>query len=215
MADLRRLQRLLANAGCRTMGRLHVLGELSYSPIFGMLGSEPMVVTEREASTFIDGYTKIMVQIFGSHPAKSDMTLLAVLAKARSKYSADRSLLDAALLELEEKSVLVAPEVVYAVQRLVLKQWIYLKDTNSHSIFIDPSGDVAYGVLGLNDRIRGIVGGSGAIVETGVLPFHGRYVSDGILSNLVWLGPNYKKDFSSLLRQIRAKSKFHKTYTPL
>jgi hypothetical protein len=173
-----------------------------------------MVVTEREASTFIDGYTKIMIQIFGVHPAKHAKTLLAVLAEARSKYSANRSLLNVALRELKAKSVLVAPEVVYAVQHLELKQWIYLRDTSLHSIFIDPSADVAYGVLGLNDRIRDIVGCSGALVETAVLPFLGRYVCDGIVSNVVLLGPNYRKEFAVLLRQLRAKREFHKIHTP-
>jgi len=37
----------------------------------------------------------------------------------------------------------------------------------------------------LTERIRNTVNGSGAMVETGVLPFLGRYVSDGIVSNLV------------------------------
>jgi hypothetical protein len=176
-----------------------------------MFGTEPLVVTEKEASTFIRGYTKVMLEVLGPNVAKGDTTLLPLLAAARAKYSTDRSLLDSALRALEAKSVIIAPEVISAVRGLELKKWIYLKDTSSYSIFLDPSADVAYGVLGLTDRIRDIVGGTGAVVETGILPYLGRYVSDGIVSNLVWLGPNYRKDFATSLREIRAQGQFHKT----
>lgn len=173
-----------------------------------------MVIEESEASTFIQGYTQIMVQIYGPLPAKPKMKLREILAAARTKYLADRSLLDGALRELETGSVSVAPEVVSAVRGLEVKQWIYLKDTKAHSIFIDPSAEAAYGVLGLTQRFGDIIGGSGAIVETGLLRYLGRYVSDGIVTSVVWLGRNYKKDFNTVLADLRAQGRFHKTWAP-
>lgn len=173
-----------------------------------------MVVTEHEASTFIQGHTQLMVHMYGPLPAKPKMELLAILAAARAKFVADRSLLEGALRELKAKSITVAPEVISAVQSLEVKKWVYLKDTSAYSVFIDPSAKVAYGVLGLTEKIRNIIGGSGVVVETGLLRYLGRYVTDGIVTNVVWLGRNYKKDFTNELASLRAHGAFHKTYAP-
>ena len=146
-----------------------------------------MVVTEQEAFSFIEGYKQIMLQIYGPLPNKSKQKpkLLEILAAARARYAANHSLLDGALSELSSKSIIVSPEVVSAVHSLELKNWIYLKDTSTHSIFIDPSTQEAYGVLGLTERFKNIIGCTGAIVETGLLRYMGRYVTDGIISNIV------------------------------
>jgi len=173
-----------------------------------------MVVTEHEASTFIQGYTKVMLHIYGPLPTEPKMKLLEILAAARAKYVADRSLLEGALRELKVKSIVVAPEVISAVQSLEVKKWIYLKDTSAYSVFIDPSAEVAYGVLGLTEKIRNIIGGSGVVVEAGLLRYLGRYVTDGIVTNVVWLGRNYKKDFTNEFASLRAQGAFHKTYAP-
>lgn len=170
-----------------------------------------MVVAEHETSTFIQDYTQLMVEIYGPLPAKPKMTLLELLGAARTKYASDRSLLDSALRELEAKSIKVAPEVVSAVRSLELKHWICLKDTSSYSIFIDPSADAAYAVFGLTERVRNIIGGSGVFVETALLQYLGRYVSDGIITNVAWLGRNYKKDFTDVHAELRAQGRFHKT----
>ena len=162
----------------------------------------------------IQGYTRIMVEIYGAWPAEPKLDLLEVLATARAKYVADRSLLDVALTDLKAKSAVISPEVISAVRSLELKGWIYLKDTTVHSIFIDPSVSAAYGVLGLTERIRDVVGGTGAVVETGLLQYLGRYVSDGIFGNVLWLGRNYKREFATEFARLRADGKFRKSYAP-
>lgn len=174
----------------------------------------PMIVDPEDASAFIQGYTSVMVEIYGPLPSKKKMQLLEVLAAARSKYCADRSLLDPALEALDEKSVVVSPEAIFAIRSLELKHWVYLKDTRSHSIFIDPDAPIAYGVLGLTERIRDLIGGSGAVVQTGLVQYRGQYVSDGIVSSVAWLGTNYKRDFAHAYSQIRAAGDFHKTPGP-
>ena len=173
-----------------------------------------MVVTEHEASTFIQGYTQVMAHIYGPLPTEPKMKLLEVLAAARAKYVADRSLLEGALRELNAKSIMVEPEVISAVQSLEVKKWVYLKDTSAYSVFIDPSAQVAYGVLGLTERVRNLIGGSGVVVETGLLRYLGRYVTDGIVTNVVWLGRNYKKDFTNEFANLQAQGAFHRTYAP-
>lgn len=169
-----------------------------------------MIAEARAAAAFIQSYTRIMVRIHGRHPDNAQTRLVDILAAARAKYCADRSLLAPALDALGAESVAVPPAVVSAVQSLELKRWIYLKDTKAHSVFIDPSGRAAYGVLGLTDRIRDIVGGSGAIIETGLVRYLGRYVCDGIVSNVAWLGSNYKREYARVLAEIRGRGAFHK-----
>lgn len=171
-----------------------------------------MIITEHEASIFIQGYTQLMVEIYGVAPPRRRYRLLEVIAAARVKYLADRALLDKALRQLSAKSVSVPDRVVSAVRSLEVKKWVYLRDTRSHSIFIDPSGEKAYGVLGLTERIRNITGGTGAVVEMGLVRYLGHYVSDGVAANLVWLGPNYKKDFSDALGRLRSKGEFHSSF---
>ena len=173
-----------------------------------------MVVTEHEASTFIQGYTQVMVQIYGAVSAKPKMELLEILGAARTKYLADRSLLEGALRELKSKSIVVPPEVVAAIRSLEVKKWVYLRDAKSHSVFVDPSGEAAFGVLGLTERIKNIIGGSGVVVETGLIRYLGRYVTDGIVSNVVWLGPNYRREYSSVLAGLRKSGGFHASCAP-
>jgi hypothetical protein len=66
-------------------------------------------------------------------------------------------------------------------------------------------------VVGLTNRIRDIIGGSGAVIQTAVTPYRGHYVCDGIVTDVVWLGPNYKKSFTSTLAQIRSLGHFYRT----
>jgi hypothetical protein len=175
-----------------------------------------MIIAEQDTLAFIRGYTQLMIEIYGTPPAKhkETTTLLEVLATARAKYISDRSLLDKALRALNAKSVSVPDEVVSAIRRLEVEKWVYLKDTRSYSIFIHPTGKVAYGVLGLTDRVRNITGGSGAIIETGVMRYVGHYVTDGIVSSVVWLGRQYKNDFSDVLASLRSQGAFHASYAP-
>ena len=168
-----------------------------------------MIIAEHDASAFIRGYTLIMGEIYGAPPARHKPEILEVLTEGREKYMADRALLDRALSGLAAESVPVPGEVVSSIRSLEVARWIYLKDTRSHSVFIHPSGQVAYGVLGLTERVRNIIGGSGAIIETGVVRYLGRYVTDGVVSRVVWLGPNYKREFSGVLSHLRSQGSFN------
>lgn len=97
---------------------------------------------------------------------------------------ADRSLLDSALSELNSQSIAIPPEVISAIRSLEVKKWVYLRDTKSHSVFIDPSGKAAFGALGLTQRIQDIIAYSGALIEIGLVCYFGRYVTDDIVSHL-------------------------------
>jgi hypothetical protein len=110
--------------------------------------------------------------------------------------------------------MLIAPPVESAIRILEVKQWFYLKDTSTYSVFVDPSAETAYAVLGLTQRIRDLIGGSGAIVEIGLVQYLGHYVYDDLVSNVVWLGRNYRRDLALLLADPRARGAFRKSYAP-
>ncbi len=167
-----------------------------------------MIVTEQDAADFIDGYTQVMAEIFGSTSDDSQLELVDVLARGRAKYLSERASLDHALHSLEARSIRVSSEVVSAIRSLEVKQWFYLKDTATYSVFVDPSADIAYAVLGLTERIRDMIGGSGALLEIGLVQYHGHYVCDGLVSNVVWLGRNDRKDLALVLADIRARGAF-------
>jgi hypothetical protein len=172
-------------------------------------GKHPVIIDAEAAAAFIRGYSQIMADIFGPVPEGGKMPLVDVVAGGRGKYIEDRALLETALAALARRSIDVPRDVAAAVRGLDVKQWVFLKDTRRHSVFIDPKGHAAYAVLGLTDRIRELIGGSGAIIETGLMRYRGRYVCDGIVTGVVWLGANYKRAFAELLAELKVRRAFY------
>jgi hypothetical protein len=170
-----------------------------------------MVLEPQAAAEFIQGYTKLMVTIYRLSAMKEELPLIEVIATARENYLADRALLEKALAKLKSQATTIVPEVLHAIRTLEVKKWIYLKDTKTYSVFIDPTGNVAYAVLGLTDRIRDLAGVSGVMLETGIVKYRGRFVCDGIVQGRVLFGPNYRKDFNAALKTIKLKGQFYAT----
>lgn len=168
-----------------------------------------MVIEPQSAQTFINGYSRLLAEIHRLSNGKAGLELLNMLAAGRDVAMTSPSIVGSAIAELEKKGNPVPPEVVGAIKSLQLKRWIYLRDTTAYSVFLDPSGNDAYAVLGLTDRLRDILGGSGVSFRTGVVEFCGRFVCDGIVSNPVWLGSNYRKEFAARLSALKKEGRFH------
>jgi hypothetical protein len=132
-----------------------------------------------------------------------------MLANAREVIIASPPTIDSAASSLERKESPVPLEIIAAIKTLQLKQWVYLRDTTRYSVFLEPSGKDAYAVLGLTNRVRDLLGGSGVSFRAGVVEFAGHYVCDGIVSNPVWLGANYRRDFSANLAILKKEGRFH------
>lgn len=173
-----------------------------------------MILEPEYAQLFIDGYKKLLLEVHARSGGNADLPVLQMLAEARDAICNDRSLEEAALAALVTRGDAVAPEIVRAIKSLRVTQWVFLKDMRTYSLFLDSSEQDAYAVIGLTNRIRDIIGGTGAIIKTGLVEYRGRYICDGIISDLVWIGPNYKQDFTALFQEIKAKGTFHKTCTP-
>lgn len=168
-----------------------------------------MIIDPQSAQAFIQGYSIILAEVHRLSNGETGLELLTLLAAGREVAITSPSILEFAIEELTKSGRPVSTEVICAVRSLQLRQWVYLRDTTAYSVFLDPSGKEAYAVLGLTNRIRDILGGSGAYLRTGIVEFRGRYVCDGIVSNTVWLGSNYRKEFSANLAELKKEGKFY------
>lgn len=168
-----------------------------------------MVIDPQTAQLFILGYSKLLAEVHRLANGKAGLALLQMLAAAREVTIASPSIIESAASELERKKSPVPLEIIAAIKSLQLKQWVYLRDTTRYSVFLESSGKDAYAVLGLTNRLRDILGGSGVSFRTGIVEFGGRFVCDGIVTNPVWLGANYRKEFSASLALSKKEGRFH------
>jgi hypothetical protein len=168
-----------------------------------------MVINPTSAARFISGYKSLLSEIHRLAGEEHSERTLDMLAAARERISLNPPLIKEAAAALEAGGHSITPDVLSAIKTLHLRQWIFLRDTSRYSIFVDPKEHEAYGVLGLTDRIRDILGGSAAAFNAGIVEYCGRYVCDGIIANHVWLGPNYKKEFSSLFAKLKKNGRMY------
>mgnify|MGYP003694070221 CR=1 FL=1 len=119
-----------------------------------------MIIDPPSASKFIAVYKELLLEIDRTAHDERKSDLIKRLAAARSRLSSDPSLIEQALAALKSKSLAVDPEVVASLRSREVENWVFLRDTKLHSLFVHPSEHRAYGVLGLNDQIRDIVGAS-------------------------------------------------------
>lgn len=173
-----------------------------------------MIIDPLSASAFISGYTKLASQVCAGGNTSPERQISAVVAEARTKCSADASLISKARAELEARGERVDADVWQALESMQLKRWIYLRDTRSYSVFLDPSEEAAYAVVGLTQPVRDLIGGTGAVIETAVMRYRGRFVCDGIVSGIIaWLGANYRRDYNAYFAKIKARGGFHRSCT--
>lgn len=168
-----------------------------------------MRLAPADAQRFIQGYKLLMLEILGEQEDRLAGSVVPLLAKARAKLARKPTLLRKSIARLEARNVRLDPEVVTALEGLEVRQWVYLRDTKLHSIMMDSSADRAFGVLGLTQGIRDIVGGTGVIIEAGLVRYCGRYVCDGVISQVVWLGPGYRRSWNETFKEIKASGHFH------
>ena len=70
---------------------------------------------------------------------------------------------------------------------------------------------VSYAVLGLTQPIKEIFGYSGLYLKTGLISLENNFVCDGLLSNIVELGKNYKSEINENFKKLKKTGWFYKT----
>jgi hypothetical protein len=60
---------------------------------------------------------------------------------------------------------------------------------------------------------RGNTGTSGVLLKTGIVRYCGHYVCDGLVSDVVILGRNYLRGFTSTYTALKARGRFETEFT--
>ena len=96
-----------------------------------------MILEADDAWRFIAGYKKLLFEIDGASKSRAKGSVVPKLAKARAKLVKRPALLQEAQARLVARSESIDPEVLQAVEGLEMRDWVYLKDTKVHSVFMD------------------------------------------------------------------------------
>jgi hypothetical protein len=169
-----------------------------------------MVIDKEIAKRFIGEYKKFLLAVYQQDPDKeAPQRVIDMLHAARRKYLANRGLLDDYLRVLEDGTEPIDRKMMLAIRSLEFSTWVYLRDLKSCSIFPKEGGESGYGVLGLNDEIRGMTGGPGAVLEAGVVVLDNQYVCDGLIGTVAHLGRNMRNSWNDLYKDLKQSGRFH------
>jgi hypothetical protein len=164
----------------------------------------------QDAQAFIAGYQAILLMLTARRDIISRPGFLASLMEGRQALAREPTAIEAALDRLEDKGISIEPCVEQAIRTLRVGRWIYLRDTRYYPVFLDSESDSALAVVGLTDRLRDLLGGSGVYMETGIVEYAGHFVCDGLFRTLASLGPNYRQSFSESYAAIRNAGGFQR-----
>jgi hypothetical protein len=166
-----------------------------------------MILSSERAHPFLTQYSSLLLSLLDPDSTQN-LDLPQALVLGRTHLLEDPSRLEQAMSKVGELNLALDPEVIEAVKTLKVDQWIYLKDTQRYSVFLDSEGEAAYGVWGLTERIRDIVGNSGCVLQAGILRYADHYVCDGLITSLVFLGKNNLNHFKELYQELRHSQRF-------
>jgi hypothetical protein len=105
----------------------------------------------------------------------------------------------------------VDPDVIEALSQIKLAEWIHIKDLKSGAIFLNKEANEAYSTVGLTQQPGAILGGRGFLVETGLCPFAGKILCDGLFVGRVQLGPNLWSEFHERYLWLKAEGRLHRS----
>ena len=146
---------------------------------------------------------------------KGHRTPIERMIAARMPLFQETELLNEAVAALERrKGVVVDKDVVSAIRTLEVGKWVYLRDLSRHSILLHPDGIFARGVVGLTQPLRKLTGGAGLLFEAGIMAIPGHFICDGLLSEVVTLGPGYLAEYNQVFQEVKANGAFHKVPKP-
>ena len=168
-----------------------------------------MVIEPTISNRFINEYKRFLLAIYQPEAAGAESErIIEKLHVARKQFIADRGLLDQYLKTLDDGVEPIDREIMLAIRSIEYASWVYVHDLKNYSIFLKDGGGYGYGVLGLTDEISVMTEGPGVVLEAGVFAFDEHYVCDGLIANVVQLGPNYRRSFNELYRELRETGSF-------
>lgn len=168
-----------------------------------------MVIEPTIANRFINEYKRFLLSIYQPESADDDgKRMIEKLHSARKRFIANRGLLDEYMRKLEDGADPLDRKILLAIRNLEYSRWVYVRDVKSYSIFLKDDGGYGFGVLGLTDEISVMTGGQGVVLEAGVFAFDDHYICDGLYASLAHLGPNIRKSWNELYKELRDAGRF-------
>ena len=172
-----------------------------------------MLIEESLAEHFLDCYQTLLghVAVVSGLLKKADPETggLQLMMMARNALAENPALLPEAMASMEKAGSALPQDMQDAIASLRVSHWVYLRDTTSYSVFLETGErEAAYGVKALTTPLKELMGDSGAIIEAGLLVFHGQIICDGLVSLGAWLGANYRSEFNATLAEYRANGQF-------
>lgn len=167
------------------------------------------------AQAFFEDYRQILLMVYSLKGLKGHRTPEERMVAARGHLAQEAELLDEAVAALENRrGLFVDEDVVSAIRTLEVEKWIYLRDLRHHSVLLYPDGFIAFGVVGLTQPLRNLTGGPGVLLEAGIMAIEGHFICDGLLGEVVTLGPGYQADYTPVYKELKAIGAFHKVPKP-
>ena len=162
-----------------------------------------MIIDPALALRFINTYKDFLGTLLSKQEQRGK-SLTQCLVEGRDHYMADQ----ATLTHYRKKHPQADTEMLDAIAALRVERWIYLKDTRYYSVWLDEQGQAAYAVHGLTDRLRVVTQGyTGVTIVAGLISLQGRWVSDGLLQDVVLLSPNYMREYTAIYRGLREQKR--------
>lgn len=170
-----------------------------------------MLLNPEDAQRFMTTYERVANAIHAVNKKQAAPDPTACLVNARRHLHDNPEALEQAIKHLRQNNIAVDPEVIEALSQMKLAEWIHIKDLKSGAIFLNKDGSEAYSTMGLTQQPGAILDGRGFLVETGLCPFAGRILCDGIFVGRVQLGPNLWSDFHERYLWLKAEGRLHRS----
>ena len=168
-----------------------------------------MLLSAPDAKRFITTYERLAMAVHAVAKLEPPANPMVRLARAREQLQQHPELLEEAKGVLKRQGTKVDAQVLEALRQMKLDEFVHLKDLKSGAIWISKDGRQAYRALGLTEAPSVIIGERGHVLETGLCPFAGKIVCDGVFLDRVLLGPNLWSEFHNRYLSLKAAGQLY------
>lgn len=169
-----------------------------------------MLLSQEDAQRFLATYEQVALAIHAVNNEQAAPDPAACLVNARRQLRENPERLDEAVNHLKQRDIPVDSDVIEALSQMKLAEWIHIKDLKSGAIFLNKEGSEAYSTTGLTQPPGTILGGRGFLVETGLCPFAGRILCDGLFVARTQLGANLWRELHERYLWLKAEGRLHR-----
>jgi hypothetical protein len=168
-----------------------------------------MLLPHSEAMRFIEGYNSVLLEVLSSAGKKRGKDIVSDLAAARSLATENTSAIANAMRAMNDHGETLDSEVARAISSLRVGRWFHLRHTTKYALLLDARAEHAYAVKALTNPLHEIAGARAVTFEAGVFEYQGQYVCDGVVLQLIHLGPGIRAELKEAYARITTEGRFH------